>query len=214
MEIPQAEGLKVICISPWKARRFYFPLFFHLVLQESNQKKIKICIPGNLLIVFDDGCPVCRIVTGLVALSCSRLADDALSSNFSITVDLVELLPSCLSSPLSFPAVLPLLSFWLVWPLRRFFLEVSLIPATGRSSLSVDPLLPSLVCFLVLLTDFFTGLAGINRGDDGHDSMTPASETLETKWEGKKSFVRHLVFKVVDQKQGLGLISKNVDEKL
>lgn len=208
METPHADRLKVIHISTWKRGRF-----FRLLLQEWNElKRVKQCSPRALLVLFDGGCSVCGAVTSLVVFCCfcSRLADDAWPSHFSLTVDLRETSEPLLSRPSSllFPDVLPLLSPRLVWPLCRFFLEVSLIPATAGSSLSVDPPPPSLMCFLVLLTDFFSGLAGINRGDDGRDSMVPALETLETKWKGKKCFVVHFVFKLVCWNQELGLMSK------
>lgn len=193
---------------------FFSPLFFHLLLQEWTKqlKWVKQCSPWTLLVLFDRCFSACSAETLLVVFSCfcSCLADGSWPSHFSVTVDLRETsepLLSCPSSPLLFPAVFPLLPFWLVWPFRRFFSEVSLIPAKAGSSLSVDPPPPSLVCFLVLLTDFFSGLAGINRGDDGHDSTVPALETLETKWR-EKCFVGHIVFKLVHWNQGLGFMSK------
>lgn len=186
-------------VSPLESVEGFYPLFFHLFLQE--WKWIKQCSPRTLLVLLDRGCSVCSAVTSLVVFCCccSCVADDARASHFSVTVDLRETSEPFLSRPSSllFPAVLPLLSFWLVWPLRRFFLEVSLIPATAGSSLSVDPPPPSLMCFLDLLVDFFSGLAGINRGDDGHDSMVPALETSETNLKGKKCFVGHFVFRLV-----------------
>lgn len=191
MEIPHADGLKVICISSWKRGRLYSRLFFRLLLREWNQLRwVKQCSPTTLLVLFHRGCSVCATSTLLLVLCCfcSCRAEDAWSSQFSVTVDLRETSEPLLSRPSSllFLAVLPLLSLWWVWPLRRFLLEVSLIPATAGSSLSVDPPPPSLMCFLVLLTDFFSGLAGINRGDDGLDSTVPALETLETNWKKEK----------------------------
>lgn len=71
--------------------------------------------------------------------------------------------------------------------MRRFFSEASLIPGVVCSSLSVDAFPLFLSCFLVLLIAFFSGFAGINRGDDGHDSMSPGVETQKTKLSKEKA---------------------------
>lgn len=185
MEKPYADVLKVICVSIWEVQDFC------LLLQKWNKQ----CSPRTLLVLFDCDCSVCRAAILVVAI-CSCLADKAWLWHFSVNAGLGETSEPFLSWPsFLFPAALPLLSFWLVWPLRRFFLEVSLIPATVGSSLSVDPPPPSLMCFLVLLTDFFSGLAGINRGDDGHDCTVPVLEKQNER--KKKYFVGHFVFKLV-----------------
>lgn len=147
----------------------------------------EINLPPSLLVLLD-----CGALTSWAAL-CSCLTDDAWSSHFSFTFDRRETsvsLPSRRSS-LLFPAVLPSLFFWWVWALRFFiFQEDSVKSATAGSSLSVDSPPPSLLCFLVL-ANFFCGLAGINRGDDGHEPMVPA---LETKMKERKNALWDILF--------------------
>lgn len=126
----------------------------------------------------DLSCSVCS-AGPFLAVFCSSRTVDASSSQFSVVVDLCVTSATWFwtSAPSFCPTVLPFLSALFVWLLRRFFLVVSLTPASASSSLSVEPP-PSLMWFIILLTDFFLGLAGTNRGDDGHDSAVP-----ETQWQ-------------------------------
>lgn len=157
----------------------------------------EINLPTSLLVLLD-----CGALTSWAAL-CSCLTDDAWSSHFSFTFARRKTsvsLPSRRSS-LLFPVVLPSLSFWRVWALHFFFREDCVNPATAGSSLSVDSPPPSLMCFLVLLTNFFCGLAGINRGDDGHEPMVPA---LETKCKKGKMLCGTFCFNLIHSKSRTG----------
>lgn len=174
---------------------------------------MKPSLPRTLPVVLGWGCSTCGAVPLQVAL-CSSLTDDAWSLCFPATADLLKMSASLLScpSPLLFPAVLPPLSLWLAWPLRFFFSQVPLIPA--GSSLSVDPAPPSLMCFLALLADFFSGLAGINRGDDGHELMLPAREEKRNLRRGKKCFVGRFVLNQSSQIKGWASCQKMLMNKL
>lgn len=174
---------------------------------------MKPSLPRTLPVVLGWGCSTCGAAPLQVAL-CSSLTDDAWSLCFPATTDLLKMSASLLScpSPLLFPAVLPPPSLWLAWPLRFIFSQVPLIPA--GSSLSVDPAPPSLMCFLALLADFFSGLAGINRGDDGHELMLPAREEKRNLRRGKKCFVGRFVLNQSSQIKGWASCQKMLMNKL
>lgn len=134
------------------------------------------------------GCSTCGL--------CSCRTGGAWSLCFAVTADLLgSPAPSSpWPSPLLFPSARPSPSLGLARPLCFFFLQVSLISA--GSSPSADPEPPSLMCFLAPLVDFFfSALAGINRGDDGHELTVPATrEKGNSGWGGFGGhFVGHFV---------------------
>lgn len=136
------------------------------------------CSPWTLLVSCDGGCSLTLQVT-----VSSWLTDDAWSSQLSATLDCwdTSAVPSVPRRPSSifFAAVLHLLLFKLVWPLRWVLFEVSLI--TAGPSLSVEPPLPSLMRFLSRLADSFSGFTGMNKGGDGDDLMVPTFGTKSNK---------------------------------